>query len=315
MLAASRLVMGWTLNLNSLVGTLLKQSDWDSFAEEATYWRDSERVLAQALEELTVPPTQDINVAKLDSILTGTKEHKHFKNSVAKVKSRFRQAKTYNQFYSNTAVQLQTLHLRSLPEAFANILASMKLMPSKLFDESVRSSVMKKTVEFIANKVKTELPFNVCFRDRTDAALQSVLEGFEVLLKSEIGSFPKHRPRTAMTASSDTVTRPSTAASIVVDSSNVSEIAHYFVCIAADLGTMLHEYRGFLRTNPESAEELVKVYEQTSPEFDIWAKCNCLKWELLKKNFYQRLRPTLHQILLETEGEEEASEEITWSVS
>lgn len=54
MQAATRLMAGWTQNLNSLVMTLLKQTDWSSFTEEAQYWRDSERVLGQALEELAV---------------------------------------------------------------------------------------------------------------------------------------------------------------------------------------------------------------------------------------------------------------------
>jgi hypothetical protein len=57
MQAATRLMAGWTQNLNSLVMTLLKQTDWSSFTEEAQYWRDSERVLGQALEELAVRTT------------------------------------------------------------------------------------------------------------------------------------------------------------------------------------------------------------------------------------------------------------------
>mmetsp|Transcript_28627 Transcript_28627/g.50901 ORF Transcript_28627/g.50901 Transcript_28627/m.50901 type:complete len:178 (-) Transcript_28627:820-1353(-) len=57
MQASSRLMQGWTQNLNSLIGTLLKQADFHSFTEEASYWRDSERVLGLVLEELTVAPT------------------------------------------------------------------------------------------------------------------------------------------------------------------------------------------------------------------------------------------------------------------
>jgi len=308
MQASSRLMQGWTQNLNSLIGTLLKQADFHSFTEEASYWRDSERVLGLVLEELT-----DINVAKLDSILTGSREHKLFKNSVAKIKNYFKQAKVYNAFYSNLATQLLSLDLMQLPECFASINAASKLIQSKAFDEASRTSVLLKVVDFVIRKIGAEIDFNGCFRNRNDAVLRKIRDGFDVLLRDSLDK--SSRPRTAMTTSSSSTTRPSTAASTSSESYSLAEVVHHYTSVSSDFCQMLNEYKAALHRGIPQAAELIRVYEHIKPEFDIWAKHNCLKWELLKKNFYTRLRPGLEMQILDSEEDDVEGNEVKWEIS
>jgi hypothetical protein len=247
-------------------------------------------------------------VAKLDSILAGGKEHKHFKGSVTKLKHYFQQAKTFNQLYGSTAVQLHSLELSRLPACFTSLLATTNLMTSKLFDSSAKLSLIRKVVDVVSDTIKAELSFNECFRRRELSKLLSVREGFEVLLGSNLST--KDRPKTAMTTACEGPTRPSTAASVGVESSSLWERAAYFMRVAWDLIQMIEEYSEVVRCSP-LAEELVRIYEHTAPEFDIWAKANCLKWELLIKNFALRLRPSVDW----TKEEEDAEESVSWSVS